>query len=131
MRFLCGFPDRFKTGHEVWNDLNHQESRYQGRVSEEWRDICRRTPAYADSHKDHEKGKRAETGPVLKSRAEAHAPIIQDRKKSGEPKSNHKMWEIHGVAAYAVEFDGIDCRDDIRGHATHGNGLPRTNDEIG
>src|ERR1700678_3546265 len=69
--FLRGFADGFESGYEIRDDLHDQQERNQGRVGKEWREVVRRSFAYAEGDKDDEQSQRAERRPVLEGRAEA------------------------------------------------------------
>src|SRR5713101_8423790 len=86
--FFSSFANRLESGHEIGDDLNYEQERNQGRVGEEWREVARRTLAYAKSDEDDEQGERAEGGPVLKSCAEADAAIVQRGEQSGEAEAD-------------------------------------------
>ena len=82
--FLRGFADRFKSGHEIRDDLNHQQNRDPRSVGEQRLEIRGRTAAHAESDEDDEERECAEAGPVLKRRAEPDAAIVQDGEQRGE-----------------------------------------------
>ena len=51
--------------------------------------------------------------------------------KHGQGKPDHQVGEKNGAAGDAVEFDRVDAREDVSGDAADGDGLPRTDDEVG
>ena len=82
--FFRGFAHRFEAGHEIRDDLNHQQNRDQRSVGEQRLEVSGRAAADAQRHKDDEERERAEAGPVLKGGAEADAAIIQHREQRGQ-----------------------------------------------
>src|SRR5258708_4618484 len=129
--FFSGFADRLESGHEIGDDLKDEQERNQGCVGEERREVARRTLAYAKSDEDSKQGQRAESGPVLKSRAEADAAIVQRGEQRGESKADDEVRKKDWASGNAVDLERIERWEDVTGDAAYGDGFPRADDEVG
>src|ERR1022692_1175575 len=105
--FFGRLANGFEPGHEIRDDLNHQQEGNQWRVGEEWRKVARRSFACADGYENYEQGERAEGCPVLEGRAEADTAVIQCSEQRGEAETEDKVWEIDGASGDAVDLDRI------------------------
>src|SRR6266516_3529151 len=125
------FADGLESGHEVRDNLNDEQNRYQRCVREERGEIGWSTRTHAHENEDDKENKRTEAGPVLERSAEENAAIVEDGQQRGQAQADDKMREIYGASGDAVEFDGIKDGKDVGSDATDGDGLPRADDEVG
>src|ERR1700691_1929386 len=103
----------FESGHEIWDDLQHQQHGNQRRVSEEWRQVVQRTLTYAERDKNNEQGQRAEGCPVLEGSTEADAAIVQCGEQDREAETDDQVREIDRAPADTVDLDRIERRNDV------------------
>src|SRR5271168_589920 len=64
--FFGGLAYGFEAGHEIRDDLQHQQDGNQRRMSEEWWQVVQRTLACTERDENYEQCERAEGCPVLK-----------------------------------------------------------------
>src|SRR5215471_14538581 len=100
-------------------------------MREQRREIRGSTSTDAGRNKDYEESERAETCPVLKGGAWANTTIVQHGENGGESQSDGEVREKHGPRGDAVEFDGVEARENVGGNTADGDGFPRADDEIG
>src|SRR5580658_3625377 len=129
--FFGGLAYGFESGHEIRDDLQDEQDGNEPRVREEWRQVVKGTLAHPDRDKNDKQGEGAEGCPVLESGAEADAAVVQHGEQRREAETDEQVWEINGAPGDAVDFDGIERRNNVAGDAADGYGLPRADNKVG
>jgi len=100
-------------------------------MGKERREVARRSLAGAQSYENNKQSERTEGGPILESRAEADAAVVQRGKERGETETDDEVREINRAGGDAVDLEGIERRKNVTGDAADSDGLPGTDDEVG
>src|SRR5579863_7468135 len=106
--FFGGFGDGFESGHEVRDDLHDQQKRNQRGVGKQRWKVTGRSFGEPERDEYDEEGEGAESGPVLKSCAEADATIVQSGQQRGERETDDEVRKINRATGDAVEFERIE-----------------------
>src|SRR5260370_39729718 len=127
MGSLRNFGDGFESGHEIRNDLELQKARNGGSSEKRGMKIGRSATSDADAQEDDEEQEHETRRPVLKTRAPATAPVVQHRKKTGEPDPQQQARQENGLPRNTVQFERIQRWKDVRRKLSDRHRLPRTN----
>src|SRR5580700_216062 len=126
-----GLAYGLESGHEIRDDLQHQEDGNQRLMSEEWREVVQRALAYADRDKNDKQGEGAEGCPVLEGGAEADAAVVQGGEQRREAETDDQVREVNRASGDAVDLDRIERRNNVTSDAADGHGFPGADNEVG
>src|SRR6516162_9023317 len=120
-----------KAGDEIRHDLQGEQDRHQGRMTEQGLEVRRgAAPATdGDHHKKHQQDGGG--GPVLEGSAGADAPIIQITEKKREQQAEEQARKKDRHAGNAVEFDGVELGKKTGRQFSDRDRFPRADDEVG